>query len=92
MSPKISIVIPVRNGEEVLANCLHSLANQSLAPERYEVIVVDDGSTDDSARIAEEYGARLLSQPPSGTSTARNRGVEKAGGDCRPFYGCGLCP
>ena len=80
MSPAISIVIPVRNGEEVLARCLRGLANQSLAPREYEVIVVNDGSIDASARIAREYGARLFSQPPCGTSTARNRGVEEAGG------------
>ena len=80
MSPEISIVIPVRNGEEVLARCLHSLPNQSLSAKKYEVIVVVDGSTDGNARIAQEYGGRLFSQPPSATSTARNRGVEEAAG------------
>ena len=80
MSPEISVVIPVRNGEEVLARCLKSLAHQSLAPKKYEVIVVNDGSADASARVAQEYGAHLFSQPPSGTSTARNRGVKEAEG------------
>ena len=80
MNPTISIVIPVRDGEKVLARCLEALTHQSLAPKDYEVIVIDDGSTDGSAGIAREYGTRVFSQPPSGTATARNLGVEEARG------------
>ena len=78
MSPEVSIVIPVRNGEEVLGQCLEAVTQQSLEPGSFEVIVVDDGSSDQTTRIARNYGVRLFSQPPSGASSARNLGVEHA--------------
>ncbi len=73
-------MIPVRNGAPVLAQCLEAVTHQSLRPSDYEIIVIDDGSSDDTRRIALEYGVRLVSQASSGTAAARNRGVEKAGG------------
>ena len=49
MSVQISIVIPSFNRRDLLEQCLHSLETQMLAPDKFEVIVVDDGSTDDTA-------------------------------------------
>jgi glycosyltransferase involved in cell wall biosynthesis len=81
MQPDISIVIPARNEAGRIAQCLHSLRNQSLAPDRYEIIVVDDGSDDDSAGVAQRNGARVIRQPKYGAAVARNRGIAEARGD-----------
>ncbi|MFD4033150.1 CDP-glycerol glycerophosphotransferase family protein [Streptomyces sp. NPDC058637] len=78
MKPLLSVVVPVHNVEEYLAECLDSLAGQSL--EAVEVILVDDGSTDGSRAIAEDFAARdgrfrCVHQPNAGLSAARNTGV-----------------
>ncbi|GAA2981862.1 bifunctional glycosyltransferase/CDP-glycerol:glycerophosphate glycerophosphotransferase [Streptomyces fulvorobeus] len=78
MKPLLSVVVPVHNVEEWLEQCLRSLAEQSL--EAIEVVLVDDGSTDESRRIAEEFAARdgrfrCVHQPNAGLSAARNAGV-----------------
>lgn len=73
-----SVVVPVRNGEKVLPRCLKALADQSLSRDRYEILVVDDGSTDQTGQVVRDFGVRLISQPPRGPSVARNRGVEEA--------------
>ncbi|MGP3638202.1 glycosyltransferase family 2 protein, partial [Streptomyces sp. 24-1644] len=78
MKPLLSVVVPVHNVEEWLEECLRSLAGQTL--EAIEVVLVDDGSTDGSRRIAEEFAARdsrfrCVHQPNAGLSAARNTGV-----------------
>lgn len=92
MSLAVSVVVPVRNGAQTLANCLRSLSKQSFTREAFEIIVVDDGSDDESARIAEGCGVRVLPQPPAGVGAARNTGWRAASGrwiaftdaDCLP--------
>ncbi len=84
MSPLISVIVPVYNGRRYLDAALASVQAQTHRP--LEVIVVDDGSTDDSAAIAAAYpGARIVSQPNQGTAAARNHGVRLARGDCLAF-------
>ena len=73
-APTIAVVVPVRNGEAFLGSTLASVAAQTLRPR--EVIVVDDGSLDGSAALAERCGARVLRQDNAGPGAARNRGVE----------------
>ncbi|MGW0791827.1 bifunctional glycosyltransferase/CDP-glycerol:glycerophosphate glycerophosphotransferase [Streptomyces sp. NPDC002911] len=78
MKPLLSVVVPVHNVEAYLEECLASLAGQSL--EDLEVVVVDDGSTDGSRRIAEEFAARddrfrYVHQHNAGLSAARNTGI-----------------
>jgi glycosyltransferase involved in cell wall biosynthesis len=68
-----AVVIPVHNRADLLEAALASVAAQTLPPA--EVIVVDDGSTDGSAAVAERFGATVLRQPPGGVSAARNRGL-----------------
>lgn len=75
---RVSVVIPVYNGGEALAECLRALAAQTLPAEDYEVIVVDDGSTDGSAEAAKRFGARLLRQTNQGAASARNRGLRES--------------
>lgn len=84
--PTISIIITVYNKAEYLPRCLESCLNQQEVPAgSYEVIAVDDGSTDESPAILGEYVAkwpflRVITQPNAGLSVARNNGVAEAKG------------
>lgn len=83
--PTVSVVIPCYNAAPFLRETLESALNQTQPP--LEVIVVDDGSTDDSASIAEAFGdpVRVIRQPNQGESVARNRGMEEALGEWIAF-------
>lgn len=77
----VTIVVPVYNDAETLAACLTALRWQTMVPESYEVIVVDDGSTDGSADVATASGFRLIRQAHRGAAAARNAGIAAARGD-----------
>lgn len=87
-----SVIVPVFNGAQTLGACLDALLAQTIDTENYEVIVVDDGSTDGSAEIAGQYGVTLIRQERAGPGAARNRGAQEARGrlflftdaDCAP--------
>lgn len=84
VEPKISIVIPVYNVEKYLKKCLESVINQTY--KNLEIIVIDDGSSDNSPMICDEYARKdyrikCLHQDNSGVSSARNKGIECATGD-----------
>ena len=81
----ISVVIPVFNGARFLAGAIDSALGQ--VGVSVEVIVVDDGSTDATARVAAGYGERItcLRQPNRGPSAARNFGIARARGDFLAF-------
>jgi glycosyltransferase involved in cell wall biosynthesis len=92
---KVSVVIPAYNAQDTIAQAVsHSLA-QVKGPMEVEVVVVDDGSTDDTAEVAESAGARVIRQANSGPASARNRGWKSATGqvicftdsDCVPTAG-----
>lgn len=83
--PLVSIVIPVRNDAQRLEVCLRSLSNQDYAAERYEVIVVDNGSTDHSTEVAAWHGATVLCYPNLRVGALRNRGVQEARGEILAF-------
>ena len=57
MSPKISIIVPIYNDERNLYKCIDSLLNQTFKD--YEIIFIDDGSTDNSVSICNEYGLNV---------------------------------
>jgi glycosyltransferase involved in cell wall biosynthesis len=76
MEMKISVVIPAYNAAAFLPRCLESVFAQTLKPK--EVIVVDDGSTDETAAVAAALGARVIRQPNGGISAARNAGIRNA--------------
>jgi glycosyltransferase involved in cell wall biosynthesis len=84
-SATISVVIPCYNGAKYLRETLESALAQTHPP--LEVLVVDDGSTDDSAAIAESFGppVRVIRQPNQGESVARNRGIDEARGEWVAF-------
>src|SRR3954452_24884575 len=74
----ISVIVPVRNGARSLPALLQSLDAQTLPHDRFEVIVVDNGSEDRTAEIAEAHGSRVISEPIANRSRARNRGAAAA--------------
>ena len=81
----LSYVVPVYNTEAYVIKCLETIVNQDINPDEYEVIVVDDGSPDNSRTIVEDYTrthqqVRLISQPNGGLSAARNTGIKHARG------------
>lgn len=84
--PQASVIVPARNAERTLPRTLAALAGQPLEG-GYEVIVVDDGSTDATARIAREARppVSLLRQERSGPAAARNRGARAARGSALAF-------
>lgn len=79
---KISIIIPSYNQELYLPDAIESCLNQTVKP--HEIIVVDDGSTDNSLYIAQDYeskGVTVISQTNRGLSSARNTGIMNSTGD-----------
>jgi glycosyltransferase involved in cell wall biosynthesis len=82
--PRVSVVVPVRNGAAHLARCLDALRASDFAP--FEIVVVDDASSDESARIAEAHGARVVRLAArSGPAAARNRGAHETHGSVLVF-------
>ena len=81
----LSYIVPVYNTEAYVIKCLDTIIDQGINPDEYEVIVVDDGSPDNSRAIIQEYiqthqQVRLISQPNGGLSAARNTGIDNAHG------------
>lgn len=81
---KVSIIIPVYNTEKFLKKCMDSIVNQTL--KEIEIICINDGSTDNSLKILEEYATndnriKLINQNNLGQGTARNKGLEIACGE-----------
>ena len=89
--PLVSVVVPVYNAAGSLPHCLGALLAQTYPSERYEIIIVDDGSTDASAVVAHscldnwEGVTQVIQKPNAGPASARNRGIEAASGDIVAF-------
>lgn len=84
--PSVSIVVPVLNGATTLPACLASLRRLDYPSDQLEVIVVDNGSTDDTAALlAREHWIRTEAEPVRGPAAARNRGWRAARGDVIAF-------
>ena len=82
-APLVTVVVAARNSAETLPACLRALASQDHP--LVEVIVVDDGSEDDTAAVADAAGVRVLRTPAIGASAARNLGIESARGEIVAF-------
>lgn len=85
-APRVSVVLPVYNRADYVAEAIASVYAQTLPPE--ELVVVDDGSTDASVEVVERCarpGLRILRQPNRGIGAARNRGVAAATGELVAF-------
>jgi len=85
ISPSISVIIPVYNGERYLAEAVESVLAQTYAPG--EIIVVDDGSTDGTRGVAKRFGTKIryVAQPHQNASVARNYGLQLALGTMIAF-------
>ena len=86
--PKLSVIVPVFNTEKYLRECIESILNQTFTD--FELILVDDGSTDKSGVICDEYAQlddriRIIHQENAGVTRARKRGVEIALGEYITF-------
>ena len=78
----VSVVIPVHNSAQYVERCIGALLDQSLPPAQFEVLVVDNNSTDRSAELVRRYepGVRFLREDRQGAYAARNRGIRAARG------------
>lgn len=85
LCPSISVVIPIHNGERFVKGCVESVLGQTYPA--MEIIGVNDGSTDDTAKELARFAGRIrvITQPNRGRSAARNRGIEAASGDYVAF-------
>lgn len=84
----LSVVVPTHNQATLLRECLRTLLNQTLPPDQYEIVVVDDSSTDDTLEVIARAGPRVRgARLPSnrGRSAARNVGVTRATGELIVF-------
>jgi glycosyltransferase involved in cell wall biosynthesis len=88
------VIVPAYNAATTLHSCLEALVHQSVPRENYEIVVVDDGSTDTTSSIAKIFDVHYVFQPNQGPATARNNGARMAQGDfilftdsdCLPEY------
>ena len=83
--PEVSVIMPARDEEANIGACLASIFGNLFPGDRFEVIVVDNGSCDKTVEIAEAVGARDLSMPHGNISALRNLGVRMAGGRILAF-------
>lgn len=86
----ISVIVPVYNAQEHLSDCVDSLLNQSLKSDLYEIILLNDGSKDQSAKICEKYAKKysnivFIDKKNEGVSKTRNQGIQIAKGDFVAF-------
>ena len=84
--PRFSIIVPVYNTEKYIARCLDSLVNQDITERNYEILITDDGSTDQSRKICDDYAAKypfihVTHTSNHGVSHARNIAIEKCRGE-----------
>ena len=88
---KVSIIVPIYNGEKYIEECIKSIQKQTFS--NFEILLINDGSTDKSKNICEEISnndkrVRFINQENRGVSKARNKGIELAKGEYITFIDC----
>ena len=91
--PSVSIIVPAFNSDVTIERCLSALQKQTYPQDRYEIIVVDDASTDNTTEIASKVGVIVVDEGKLGKSGVRNLGAQRATGeiilftdsDCEPI-------
>ena len=81
---KISIIIPIYNRDEFIGRCIRSILSQSIDRKNYEIIIIDDGSTDYSSKIYNVFADEVIiikHKKNLGLPTALNTGIKKARGE-----------
>ena len=96
MVPSISFIVPVYNSEKTLARCVNSLFSQGIPEDCFEIILVNDGSTDRSGALCQEFSdnypfVKSIHQHNTGLSGARNRGIQAAQGEYLCFVDADDC-
>ncbi len=91
MKTKVSIIIPAFNIRDYIEKCLQSVLDQEYEKESLEIIVVDDGSTDGTSEILDEYASKnniikVIHKPNEGVSAARNDGIKASTGEYIFFF------
>ena len=87
---KLSIIIPAYNASKYIEKCIDSVLNQGIPSDCYEIIIVNDGSTDNTVELAQRYiskfqNIKLFTQENHGQSAARNKGIDVATGEYIAF-------
>jgi glycosyltransferase involved in cell wall biosynthesis len=89
----ISVVVPLYNSERYIAKCVEELLSQDYPVEHYEIVMVDNNSTDISSEIVRRYSrVKLISEKKQGAYAARNRGVREARGEIIAFTDADCVP
>jgi glycosyltransferase involved in cell wall biosynthesis len=89
----ISIIIPILNNERTIGSCLKAILDQGYPRDNYEILIVDNGSTDESINIIKEYPVKLLFEKRAHNSyMARNLGIKHAAGDIIVFLDADCIP
>jgi glycosyltransferase involved in cell wall biosynthesis len=85
--PDVSVIVPVYNRPQLIDKCIPSILEASYPAHRLELIVVDNGSTDDTPRVLQRYGARIrvVRETKRGPAAARNAGLRAARGEVAAF-------
>jgi cellulose synthase/poly-beta-1,6-N-acetylglucosamine synthase-like glycosyltransferase len=83
--PTVSVIVPVRDGEDTIADCLDAILATDYPQDRREIIAVDNGSTDGTAARIQSRTVRYLRESKPGVSNARNRGIAESTGEILAF-------
>jgi cellulose synthase/poly-beta-1,6-N-acetylglucosamine synthase-like glycosyltransferase len=83
--PFVSVIVPVRDGEPMIADCLDSILTADYPADRREILVIDNGSSDGTAALIRARPVRYLHEPRPGVSNARNRGIAESTGEILAF-------
>lgn len=90
---KVSVIVPFFNSERYITRCVEGLLQQSYPRENYEILMIDNNSSDASAETVRRYpGIRLLSETKQGAYAARNRGLQEAKGEIIAFTDADCVP
>lgn len=80
-TPQVSVVVCVYNGADTIAPCIESLLQQNYPKDHYEIVVVENGSTDSTNEVVHRYPVRLIHSPVRGLAAARQFGLENCTGE-----------
>ncbi|HLZ07865.1 MAG TPA: glycosyltransferase family A protein, partial [Chloroflexota bacterium] len=87
-----SVIVPAHNSARTIGECVMAVLTQSIARDAYELIVVDDGSTDRTVPIARRLGARVMTRSGLGVAAARNAGLRATQSDLVVFLDSDCLP
>jgi cellulose synthase/poly-beta-1,6-N-acetylglucosamine synthase-like glycosyltransferase len=83
--PSVSVIVPVRDGESTIADCIDAILAADYPTDRREILIVDNGSTDGTSARIQARQVQYLREPKPGVSNARNRGIEESTGEILAF-------